>query len=397
MRICLLTPELPPFRYGGIGNYVKVLATGLAQRGHDVVVAGYQLHPEAVVQHRWGRSISVTWQGRFLWRFEVGGLLSAAVALRNLFRTMREEFDIVEAPNWGGHSFLLPRLSCPLVVRVSTPHIDTLTRRQTFADRVIHAAEKRLCRRASLIVAHSRAMENKAAQLYGVKRKTMIIPLGIEPGGAPDFSANETVDILFVGRAEHRKGVDVLLLALDELLEKDPRLTVTFVGTKLNAFVQDTPHLAAILSRIKSTCSTRFRELGLIDEAEKQRLFQQADWAIVPSRFESFGIVAIEAMREGTPVIGSRGSGVEEIAGLTGTSLLVTPGDRESLVMALKQALSLGSHHKKKVMRSVRETFLSRFSADAMVSATEAAYSDVLNGRRQRHITRGRFLRASIV
>jgi glycosyltransferase involved in cell wall biosynthesis len=217
-------------------------------------------------------------------------------------------------------------------------------------------------------------MAKKAAQLYGVEHKTTVIPLGIVPGEHPEFVPNKTVDVLFVGRAEHRKGVDVLLLALDELLEKEPQLSVTLVGTRLDAFVRDKPYLSTILTRLKSACPTRFRELGFIDEVEKKRLFQQADWAIIPSRFESFGIVAIESMREGTPVIGSRGSGVEEIVALTPTSLLIEPGDYGSLVEALKQALARGPDYKIAVMDSIRKTFLSRFSVDAMVEATEKIY-----------------------
>ena len=79
-------------------------------------------------------------------------------------------------------------------------------------------------------------------------------------------------------------------------------------------------------------------------------------------------------MREGTPVIGSRGSGVEEIVALTPTSLLIEPGDYGSLVEALKQALARGPDYKIAVMDSIRKTFLSRFSLDAMVEATERIY-----------------------
>lgn len=378
MRICLLTPELPPFRYGGIGHYVESLAAGLGKRGHDVLVAGHQLHHKKVVHHEWGRSISASWNGRFIWRFEVGALIIAAVAIRRMFKEIRPEFDIVETPNWGGHSFLLPRLSCPLIVRVSTPHKETLTRNPSSADHVIHAAERHLCRRAAAVIAHSQAIATKAAQLYGVGHKTTVIPLGIVTGEHPSFVPNKTVDVLFVGRAEHRKGVDILLLALNELLENEPQLNVTLVGTKLDAFVRDKPHLSTILTRLKTKCPARFRELGFTDEAEKKRLFQQADWVVIPSRFESFGIVAIEAMREGTPVIGSRGSGIEEIVALTPTSLLIETEDHESLVEALKQALARGPGYKITVMDSIRKTFLSQFSVDAMVEATEKIYANEL-------------------
>lgn len=116
----------------------------------------------------------------------------------------------------------------------------------------------------------------------------------------------------------------------------------------------------------------------MISEPEKERIFREADWALMPSRFESFGIVAIEAMREGTPIITSRGSGIEEIAKCTPTTLFVPPGDGEALVKAIEQAIQLGSHYKETVGRSIREMFLSHFTAEAMVSATEDVYLEVL-------------------
>lgn len=379
MRICLITPEFPPYRYGGIGRYVHGLATGLFGRGHQVVVVGYQLHSERVIDHEWGRSVSVVWNGRFLWRLrKAGELLSASLALREWCKEVRDEFDIIEAPNWGGQGFLLPQLRCPLIVRLSTPHLDTLTHPPTFQDRVINKAEAHLGRRAMLIISNSRSMAEKAALRYGVPQPKTVIPHGIEPGRAFAVPSNATIDLVFVGRAEHRKGMDLILLALDELLERESLLTMTFIGTNLDAYVKKEPRFASILTRLRHTCPSRFRELGMISELEKERVFRESDWALMPSRFESFGIVAIEAMREGTPIITSRGSGIEEIAKCTPTTLFVPPGDGEALVKAIEQAIRLGSHYKETVGRSIREVFLSHFTAEAMVSATEDVYLEVL-------------------
>ena len=379
MRICLITPEFPPHRYGGIGRYVHGLATGLFSRGHKVVVAGYQLHSERMIDHEWGRSVSVVWNGRFLWRFrKVGHLLSASLALRKWCKEVRNEFDIIEAPNWGGHGFLLPQLQCPLIVRLSTPHLDTLAHPPTFQDRVINKAETYLGRRAALIISNSRAMAEKAAMRYGVRQPNTVIPHGIEPGRTPAVTPNATVDLVFVGRAEHRKGMDLILLALDELLERESLLTMTFIGTNLDAYVKKEPRCVSILTRLRQTCPSRFRELGMVSELEKERILREADWSLMPSRFESFGIVAIEAMREGTPIIASLGSGIEEVAKFTPTTLFVSPGDGEDLVKAIKQAIRLGPHYKETVARSIREVFLSHFTAEAMVSATENVYMEVL-------------------
>lgn len=380
MRICLITPELPPYRYGGIGQYVQVLAAGLFNRGHQVTVAGYQLHPERTVDHVWGRSVSVAWDGRFLWRLrKVGTLLSAALALRTWCKEMGDTFDLIEAPNWGGHGFLLPQLRAPLVVRLSTPHLDTLTSPPTLQDHVINKAETLLGRRATLIISNSQAMAAKAVMRYGVGLPHTVIPHGIEIGPSPlPVTPNKTLDLVFVGRAEHRKGMDLILLALDELLEKESLLTVTFIGTNLDAYIRKEPRFGPILTRLRNTCPARLREMGMVSEQDKQRLIQEADWVLMPSRFESFGIVAIEAMRGGTPIIASLGSGMEEVSRHTPTTLFVPPGDGEALVKAIAHAIRLGPDYKKTVARSIRETFLSRFAAEDMVLATERHYMEVL-------------------
>src|SRR5204863_3735069 len=60
LRVCLVTPELPPYRVGGIGTYVAALAEEFGRRGHAVDVVGCDIHPdEPVVAHAWGRSLSL--------------------------------------------------------------------------------------------------------------------------------------------------------------------------------------------------------------------------------------------------------------------------------------------------------------------------------------------------
>jgi glycogen(starch) synthase len=118
----------------------------------------------------------------------------------------------------------------------------------------------------------------------------------------------------------------------------------------------------------------------MVTEAEKERLIRDADWMVVPSRFESFGIVAIEAMREGTPVIATRGSGIEEVATLTPTTLFAQPGDRHTLCMAIKQALALGPCYTETVAPSIRQVFASHFTADKMIRATESVYLGLCDG-----------------
>src|SRR4051812_15027778 len=75
LRICLLTPEFPPHRVGGVGAYIATLAAGLGGRGHAVDVVGCDVHPTpGTVVHPWGRSVSLPAGGHVL----NGGVAAAA-------------------------------------------------------------------------------------------------------------------------------------------------------------------------------------------------------------------------------------------------------------------------------------------------------------------------------
>ena len=134
--------------------------------------------------------------------------------------------------------------------------------------------------------------------------------------------------IFFCGRHEERKGLDVLLAALQQL-PPDVRLWVASDGP-------DTPRLRAEYSHDR-----RIEWLGRIDDAEKVSRLKGADVFCAPSlRGESFGVVLIEAMAAGTCVVASSLDGYRNVATHEVDSVLSEPGDVDALATSLRRVLA---------------------------------------------------------
>jgi glycosyltransferase involved in cell wall biosynthesis len=412
MRICLVTPELPPFVYGGIGAYVLSLAEGYAQRGHDTTVVGYRIHAQQRIRHDWGESISLdranarvsrglrrrllshvvscaeSLRGRLkqgfalpvVWRLfdalSVSSVLTGAMAVRNYLEETGDKYDIVEVSNWPGHGALLPVLGCRYVVRLSTPFVDTSSPWAKPAT----WCEALTCRHAHALVAHSEAMRQKGLDCYSpLPSPVRVVYLGIKDRqyqNAPP--ACGPLSVLYIGRAEHRKGTDLLIKALAEVMPSCPDLHIGFLGTNVDSYANIHADIRAVWSDLKAKYGNRISLMGRVSEEEKCEAIGKAHWVLIPSRFESFGLVAVEAMRAGTPVIVSTSGGLREIAMRAEGSVLVRPDDVGDLVRGLKEAYEGGPSHAVAMRASARAAYLRWFSADRMVDESLQCYHDSL-------------------
>ncbi len=393
MRICLITPELSPHTLGGIATYVEALARGYAQRGHKVTVAGYEIHPKPRVEHDWGESFSLTsrlpvgWMfvnGPMVWRlhhyYPAAKIARGALAVRKFLKTWRGEFDIVELSNWPGHGAFLPRGRWKTVVRLSTPAADCGFPVSSFSTWY----EGRACRFADMVVAHSEAVLQKATTLYGLEsRPSTVVPLGI-----PDVSisklgsgpGHDTLRLVYLGRAEDRKGTDLLIRALAEVMPAHPELRLTVVGGDFDVYAQSRPEVQGLWSTLRATCGGRIELLGKISEEEKVRVLGSSHWLVMPSRYESFGLVAIEAMRVGTPVIASDAGGLGEVCRQSIGNLSFPSGDAVGLRDALELACEIGPEQVLMRRDATRSVFLERFRDDLMIDRSLSHYEALLDG-----------------
>lgn len=218
------------------------------------------------------------------------------------------------------------------------------------------AEEKAILASAEVVIATSTEERDQIVNQYGVRGDNIrVVPCGVDttlftPGDRrrerERLKAEGKSIVLFVGRFESNKGLHVLIDSLRLLRERNPglveRVELWVIGGSRN------PHMEKEV-RYRNEIQKRIAEAGLSDRvkfwgpASHDRLvryYRAADVTVIPSYYESFGLVAIEAMAAGCPVIASAVGGLKCNVRHGETGFLVPPRDTRSLATALETMLS---------------------------------------------------------
>jgi glycosyltransferase involved in cell wall biosynthesis len=381
LRICLAVPYLAPYtKTNGIAWYNRWLADGLVKRGHAVtVVDSSPVEPQSLPEP-WGRSVALRNSGKS--------------ALPRTFRTamlMRKflgsdgAFDILETSNWPGLAALRPRKAPVTFIRLVTP---TGHGGGYFRHSVCYALEAISVHRADAIIASTSYIQRTLSKLYridltGAYRISFGIPDVHVSGSHAERARARTsregpIRLISIGRAEGRKGSDVLLQALLRVFRLRDDVTVTLVGS-YDAFAKTSVELQNVWTELRSAFGERLTLLEDIPEDEKLALLASSDYLLMTSRTESFGLPVIESMRAGTPVISSAGGGLREVSGASpGNILYEDPEDPELLAGAIVAAVDDGRARALERGLAARATYLERFHEDVFLDRTVAAYRDRL-------------------
>lgn len=362
MRVALITPEYPGCGPSyGIGSYVQRLAQELDGAGHAVCVAvvaydGIWLgHPDQV------HGVSA---------LRVPGVLRPWWAGGWLRRTLDDLApDVVELSNWGGLAAFLPR-AWPLVVRLSTSitHQPARDRLRAHLQQQHLRLERATVRRAHLVIANSRAIARDSAPLYR-RCADRVIPHAHPRPDAITRPRGE--DVLFVGRREHRKGVDILLRAWPAVVRRFPTRTLHLVGAG---------H-AELLQRLPASLRRGITAHGVLSDAALGSLRERCQVQVVPSRFESFGLTVVEAFASGHVVVAAACAGLSETVGSAG--VLYPVEDHHALAEALMRVFSDDVLRQQSI--AAGEALLaSRYSLSAWREATLAAYQEARERARPR-------------
>jgi glycogen(starch) synthase len=329
---------------GGVETHVYQLALGLAKAGVSTEVFTTDLRTDIPFRRFDGEVPPVPSAAFVVRRFRAVkvmnlphglGILSPSMAVA-LFQA---EPGVVHAHAYGYFPLLAGGLAemlrgMPLVV---TAHSDPGG--HTFSKRLFDWAVPAVTlRRADRVIALTN-IEAQNLQRLGVDAgRIRVIPNGVDLKEFEDVpNRHEPRDefaLLFVGRCYPRqKGLEHLISALGLLLSKC-KIHLTIVGEDWGG-AGTLQALARALGVEKHVTFT-----GALPRNEVINAYASADAFVLPSLFEPFGIVLLEAMAAGLPVVASRVGGIPEVVSDGKTGLLVQPGDSRSLANALENLIS---------------------------------------------------------
>ncbi len=392
MRVLIVSWEFPPLVVGGLGRHVGQLARQLAAAGHDVRVLTRGNRPEPEQQDVDGVSV---------WRAAADELAIDFGSESVLAWTQAFEHSLIRAglrlvAGWRpevihAHDWLVAQTAhtlhqvtgSPVVVTV---HATEYGRQQGWltepVPRAIHSAERWLCRDAAAVIACSRFMAAQVAELFQLPvSKVRVIGNGVDPAPQADSRAElETPTagrryagrplLVFAGRLVHEKGLQELIKALPLLRDELPgvRLVVAGTGRQL-ADQQDRAARYGVADLITWA--------GFLENADLTELFAAADRVVVPSLYEPFGLVALEAQLAGTPVAVSDTGGLAELVEPGRTGLRFAPESPAAIADAVRQVLADPAAARRwaaAAQRRARE----EFGWAAVASRTAEVYASVL-------------------
>lgn len=354
MRIAILTREYPPeTAWGGIGTFYMHFAQALASAGHEVEVfcqgvteAGAE-ESESIIVHRVLPRIDIFGEcsGGDLAGNKDLGAFASSLALE-IFKTVRirheqAPFEIVEGHEHLGinaYVNLHGLKGCKTITRYHTPYHSLVCRNLVDwpESPLIEKLERMSVDLADTRVASSKFIDDIIAEDFGASPAEYLVPNFTEIGAidCPSFDSKENL-LIFVGRMilEHKRP-DLAAEAYARIAPEFSDWKIEFAGQDMRLGDDDTvwAHCERKLSGLGS-----YEYHGVLDRDRLYDLYRRAKIILIPSRFESFGLIAIEAMKFGCVPIVASDTALEEIVG--DVDLTFRNGEIDSITQVLENLL----------------------------------------------------------
>jgi glycosyltransferase involved in cell wall biosynthesis len=386
MRVLHLIPSISPLR-GGPSQAVLALAAAQRARGLDAVVLTTNDHGDQVLADlpigRWCDRQEVPVLAFARWSPPIRALREFAVA-PGLLGGLRRELAAADLLHVHAlFSFastagmaLARQQQVPYLVR-SIGQLNRWSLRQSPRRKrlLLKLVERRNLNGARALHFTSDAEREEAADL-GLRPPPIVLPLGVAlPQLDPTVPvpADQAVRWLFLSRIHPKKQLPVLFEALADLQRRQPaaRWLLDVAGEGDASYVEQLQQLAQRLG-----LAERIRWCGFAAGEVKAALLARADWFVLPSASENFGIAAAEALAAGTPVILSPGVALAPDVRQAGAGLVCEP-EPAALAQALERALQPPSAA---MVEAARALAAERYSWPAIAAALEQHYQAILSG-----------------
>jgi glycosyltransferase involved in cell wall biosynthesis len=358
LNICLVSREFPPdTAFGGIATYSLDIARIIKAYGHKVTVfsqsptSTYFTTIRDIPVHKIKiPRVFMNYRQAFL---PVFILAYNAAILWHVWKQHRQyPFDLIDVPDHlaeGLFTFLLPDV--PVVTRLHTPYsllveMGLNNYRKDLSFWLIKQFEKAALRRSDVLYAPTRDLVQRCDRLLkigNIKVEIFGYPLDLDLfSPSTQTHPSNQVRILFLGRLEQRKGIETIAMAFPKVFARYPEVTLTMVG-------RDTPNIAGFSSGrkylenhfVSKKCAHAVRFIDNVSLEQLPEIFRAHDIVWVPSLYDNFPLICLEAMACGKSVVVSDAGGLPEMVSHEKTGLVFHQGDPDDLA---QKTLTLLSH-----------------------------------------------------
>jgi glycosyltransferase involved in cell wall biosynthesis len=389
LKVMMLTWEFPPRIIGGISPHIYYLSKNLAKNNVKVYVITCDF--PGAPQHEVVDGVEVfridsyknpspdfaSW----VYLMNVNMQKEAAVIVKSLGGV-----DVFHAHDWlvaTAGIGLKHVFRKPLIATIHSTEIGRRNGLHSDYEKMIHETEAWLTYEAWRVICCSNYMVSHVKWAFGLPEdKLIMIPNGVDVkeyekyanvdlnSFRKKFALPEEKIVLFVGRLVYEKGIHVLINAAPKILEK---VNAKFVVVG-NGYLKES--LSALARKMGLAHKVLFT--GFLDDETLRKLQKCADVAVIPSLFEPFGIVALEAMAAKSPVVASDAGGLSEIVEHDVTGVKVYPDNSDSLTWGVTRVL-LDEKYASRLRENAYKKVKENFNWEKISQQTKNVYKSVLN------------------
>lgn len=400
MNIALINPEYPSPSgqgHGGIATYVYAMANALCDVGrkvHVLVRKGtvtdnlndsielHTFHNTPVVKPL--SFISRRFNSKTYW--ETGCSRAAYDCILQLHK--QSPLDIVEVPEYNGiaSQFIQP-LPFSLVINFHTPTILIDELNQTTVTRQRkkwYEYEKNALKNATAFRCPSKSLQYKLKDIFSIQPDQVSVihnPIptySFEAIKKKEASANGHCEILFSGRLERRKGAEIILQAINNILDINKNIHITFAGeTKIG---ESAGYRQAIERTLDDEKRSRTWFLGPLERDKLSLLYRRSEVFLIPSLFENSPYTLLEAMAARLPIVGADTSGISEIIDHNKTGFLFSLNNINELCTCLEELIS-SPDTREKLANNAYEHLIKNYSPESVAHQAIEFFESIIKSK----------------
>lgn len=398
LRICLVSFEYPlEITHGGIGTYTYYLSHALARKGHEVHVVTISrdyrrnyVDKDVNVYALKHRQLIRT-EG--FWNYLIHSF-DVYKAVKQLIK--RNSIEIVECPTGYVEGFILSQFKVlPVIVKchglpwLIMPRFAAHGKPLSIMNEQIMAMmQKSMIESADKLTSPSAALSRIISKQYDLRAEVVSNGIDLQEFNEvkdpssfrQQYSIGESNPvILYLGRFSKIKGIEILVRTIPRVLEAFPEAFFVFVGRD-KPKTRETTYQQWIRQTLGKSQRKNVIFTGYLDGVRKIRAIQASNFLVVPSTWETFPYVCLEAMACGKPVIGSKVGGMKEIINHGENGFMFAPHSDSELAGYIKCLLN-DDLKRRKMGELARRTVEKKFSYEIMADKTIQLYREVVESK----------------